>query len=482
MSSDLRQRTLKGLFWSGFERVTAQAVTFVLTLILARLVSPDDYGTLAIVMVFVALSEILVDSGFANALVRKQDCSDVDRSTVLYFNIVVAVLMYALLYVSAPLIASFYDNELLRPLVRYTSLIIVVNSLSIVQKAILTSKIDFKKQTIVTLTSSIVGGAVGVALAYKGYGVVALVSQAILVATVRTILLWVLVWWQPMFVFSRSSFDELFGYSYKLMLSGLIVGGANQIIQLLMGKFFSLSTLGYYNYSKRVADFPSTNISSTIQRVLFASFSQIQNDDRLLSEKFRESLVVSMSIIFPIMFGLSMLCEPIIELLLTPQWRPTIPLLRIVSITMAFWPLLMFNINILWVKKRSDLSLMLEVINTSIKLVVIISLFRYGILAVCAGLTLVTIINFFTYAYFISNISSYSFSRQIKDILRVMLKPLLASILSYFVIEALSAGNLAKIIFGYLSIFVIDIALVVLFKGYDYDLLRKYSRQIFDHK
>ena len=473
MAESLKQKAVKGLIWSGIERLSGQIVTFVLTLILARLVTPHDYGVLAIVMVFVSISSLIVDAGFANALIRKVDCTDEDRSTVLYFNIATSIILYGILYLFTPNIASFYNNIDLIPLIRSATTVIIINSFSIVQQAILTAQIDFKKQTKISLSSSIISGLVGIWLAYQGYGVWALVMQTIILASIRVIMLWLVVRWRPLIVFSSNSFKDLFGYSYKLMLSNLIVKGGNETLQLLMGFFFSTANLGYYNYSKRMADFPSTNITTTIQRVLFPVFSKIQTNDHQLAENFRQSLVLGMTAIFPIMFGISVLAEPLVNILLTSEWKPVIPILSITAITMGVWPLLLFNMNILWVKKRSDLSLILEIVAMVVKLAVVLYLFRFGLLYVCMGFAVVTVINFITYAYVTSRLISYNYITQILDICKVLFKSALASFATFYLVIPNIDNNVLQLLFGFISIVVITSFLTILCKGYEYKLIVK---------
>lgn len=456
MADDLKAKTIKGLIWSGIERLSGQIVTFVLTLILARLVTPNDYGTLAIVMVFITISGFMVDAGFTNALIRKVDCTDTDRSTVLYFNIVVSGVMYGILYLLTPYIASFYHNEALTLLIRCASVVIIINSLSIVQQATLTARIDFKKQTIISLTSSIISGILGIYLAYNGYGVWALIAQTVSLATIKSIMLWCVVRWKPLLVFSKDSFKDLFGYSYKLMLSNLIVSGSNEIIQLMLGKFYSMSSLGHYNYANKIGSFMPTHISNTIQRVLFPVFSQIQEDEEKLAYNFRKSLVLSMALILPLMFCIFALAEPIIKTLLTDEWLPTVPLLRIVAITMALWPLLFFNINVLWVKKRSELSLRLEIINIIIKLSLVVGLYKFnGILGICIALCIAQFINFIIYAIYTARVIPYSVTNQLKDILYLLLAVTAPTLLVYFLILPLVGNVLLQFAIGCSVVFLL---------------------------
>ncbi len=334
---NLKQKTVKGLLWSGVERFLGQIITFTLTLVLARLVTPEDYGVLAIVMVFVTVAGLIVDAGFANALIQKVDCTNVDKSTVFYLNVFISMVLFILLWIFTPLVSHFYNNLELISLIRVASIVIIINSFSIVQTATLQSQIDFKKQTFISLISSIASGCVGIYLAYKGYGVWALVIQQIVLAFVRCVMLWLTIRWKPLFVFSIESFKELFGYSSKLLISNLVVHAGKDIIQLALGKFFSVTSLGYYNYANKLGAFLPSSITLSIQRVLFPAFSKIQDNDEQLYANHKKSLVLSMAFIFPLMFGIAALAEPIIKILLTEEWYSTIPLLIVIAITYSIW-------------------------------------------------------------------------------------------------------------------------------------------------
>lgn len=472
MPDNLKTTTTKGLIWSGVERLSGQIVTFVLALILARLVTPSDYGVLAIVMVFVTVSGVMVDAGFANALIRKVDCTDADRSTVLYFNIVVSIIIYGLLYLCSPLIANLYNKPELVNLVRCASTIVVINSLGIVQQATLTSRIDFKKQTYISLVSSIISGGIGILMAYKGFGVWALVVQSILVAIIRVAMLWIMVAWKPILVFSTASFKDMFGYSYKLMFSNLIVQGGKQVIQLLLGKFYSVADLGYYNYANRLGHFIPSNAAVTIQRVLFPAFSQIQDNDVRLAENFRKSLVLSMAIIVPVMFGVAALAEPIIKLLLTDEWLPTIPLLQVICITMAIWPLLYFNMNILWVKKRSDLSLRLEIINIVFRLTIVLGFLKLGILWVCIALCIAEVLNFLMYAYYVGKVSSYGLTSQIKDLVFIFGVSAVSAFFVNHIVLHYCSSSILQFFVGTILIIAFYAMFIYIQKGYIYNLIQ----------
>ncbi len=476
MSESLTKKSTRGLIWSGVERLSWQLISFTLALVLARLVTPADYGLLAVVMVFVTISGIVVDAGFANALIRKADCTDLDRSTVLYFNVAVSIILYGVLYLSAPLIARTYANMELVALLRCASIIVVINALGVVQQAVLTSRIDFKRQTSISLVSSLASGSAALLLAYRGYGVWALVLYSILSSLIRVLMLWIVVAWRPRLAFSVDSFRDLFGYSYKLMFSNLIVQGSRQLVQLILGGFYSISDLGYYNYANRLGSFAPHHLSTSIQRVLFPIFSQIQNDEEKLVASFRKSLVLSMAIIVPVACGLASLADPIITILLTPEWVATLPLLRVVCVTMAIWPLLYFNMNILWVKKRSDISLRLEAINITLRILIVLALFKLGILWVCVALALAELLNFVIYARCVGRVISYSLGRQLADLYPIYVVAAAAAIVTHAAAQQIAEPVIALIV-GVVVMALLYCGLLILVRGYIFYAFKSILRE-----
>ncbi len=471
VGDSLRVRGFKGMFWSGVERLLSQAITFVVTLILARLVTPADYGLLAIVMVFVNIAGVMVDGGFANALIRDPECDDRDRSTVLYFNIVVAVAIYIVLYFVAPLLAMLYDNQRVVGLVRVASTIVIINSFAVVQHSILVSELDFKRQGIISLVAATLSGAVGILMAYWGYGVWALLVQATVSAALRALLLWFVVAWRPLLCFSRSSFERLFGYSSKLLLSNLIVSGGNELFQLLIGRLFSTTNLGFYNYTRRMASFLSCNIAITFQRVLFPMLSRLKGDQVQLASLFRRSLVATMSLIMPLMFGLSALSEPIIRLLLSQEWYAAIPILRIVAITLAIYPLLLLNINILYVEGRSDLSLRVESVSIAVNFLIIYLLHNHSLNLLCVALAIKEFLNFLLYASIVGRINSYRLGAQLRDLLPIALRSVVAMVVVRYLLLPNLGGPLVQIVVGYCAIFALYCVMLFWMKSYDYRLL-----------
>lgn len=355
MSENLKSKTQKGLVWSFVERFATQGVQFLFGIILARLLSPEDYGTIAMPLVFLAIAQCFIDSGFSTALIRKPDLTEEDLSTAFYFNIGVGVICYFALFLSSPLIADFYNTPILSDLLKVTALATLFNPLCAVQQAILTRKIDFKTQAIVSLSGAIVSGSVGLVMAYSGYGIWSLVFQQVGGYVIRTILLWMLGRWKPKRKWSWESFRYLWGFGSKMLGSALLDTTYNNIYPIVIGKFFSANDLGNYTRAQQFSSLPSSNVTGVLQRVTFPILSSIQNEDERLARNYRKILKMSAFLIFPMMLMLSAIADPLIRVLLTDKWEGSIILLQIVCFQMMWYPIHAINLNLLTVKGRSDL-------------------------------------------------------------------------------------------------------------------------------
>ncbi len=329
MDSVLKKKTIIGTFWSAIDRFSVQGINFILSLIIARLLEPSDYGIIAMISLFLTLSNTFVDSGFANALIRKNDRTETDNSTVFYFNIVIGIIVYAIVWMLAPYIANFYNMPLLDKVMKVTALTIPFYSLSIVQQAILTINIDFKSQAKISVISAFLSGVIGVILAYNEAGVWSLSIQMISAAFFRMLLLWWYIKWLPTKSFSKRSFEELFSFGSKLLLANIVVTVGNNITTLIIGKKFAQKQLGFYNRAEQIGYFPATNLTAILQRVTFPVFSQIQDGPITLRNSFLKTIQVTSLLTFFIMGSLFILAEPLIIALLTSKWSSSIKLLQI---------------------------------------------------------------------------------------------------------------------------------------------------------
>lgn len=416
MSESLKHKTLRGTLWSSIERFSVQGVMFVVMIIMARILTPEDYGLVGMLTIFIAISQSLIDSGFSQALIRKQDRSEIDNSTVFYFNIAVGVILYLILFFSAPLIAKFYNEPILVPITRVISLSILINSFVVVQRALLTVNIDFKTQAKASFSAAIASGIVGITMAYTGWGVWAIVWYQITNLAVNVGLLWIFSKWRPQLVYSWQSFKELFFFGSKLAASGILDTLYNNIFLIVIGKIFKASDLGYYTRAQQFAAFPSSNLTGIIQRVTFPVLCTIQDDDERLQSVYRRFLRLSAFLIFPLMIGLAAVAKPLVLLLLKEQWEFAATLLSIICLSMMWYPIHSINLNLLQVKGRSDLFLKLEIVKKCVGIVILCGTIPLGLVAMCWGTVLSSLISLIINTHYTGKLIQVGFLKQMKDL------------------------------------------------------------------
>ncbi len=463
MPQSLKSQTVKGTIWSSLERFSVQGVMFLVMIIMARLLTPADYGLVGMLTVFIAVSQSLVDSGFSQALIRKQDRSQTDNSTVFFFNIGVGIVLYLILFLSAPLIARFYDEPLLTPLTRVIGLSVLINSFVVVQRALLTVKIDFKTQAKASMTAAVISGAAGIYFAYTGLGVWAIAVQQLSNLIINTAMLWIMSHWRPSMTYSWKSFKELFGFGSKLALSGILDTIYNNLYLIVIGKFFRAADLGFYTRAHQFAAFPSLNVSGIIQRVTFPVLCSIQDDDARLRDVYQRFLRLSAFIVFPLMMGLAALARPLVLLLLKEQWLMAATLLQILCFAMMWYPIHAINLNLLQVKGRSDLFLRLEVIKKIVGVAIMCATIPMGITAMCCGSIASSLIALAINTHYTGKLIQVGFLVQMRDLLPTILSSLLmgAAVLG---LTWVIPGNLMQIITGTLAGVVIY-ALIALMTG-----------------
>ena len=443
----LKQATTKGLFWSSVERFSNQGVSFVFSIILARILAPSDFGIVAMIGIFFAVAQSFVDSGFSNALVRKTDRREEDLSTCFYFNIGVGIVAYTVLFLIAPFIADFYNQPILSPIIRITGLGVVLNSLCVVQQALFTIRIDFKSQAKVTLSATIISGIVGVVLAYQGYGVWALVWQGVVMSLVRMGLLWLMSKWRPKTGFSKDSFHYLFGYGSKLLASGLLDTIYNNIYPIVIGKFYSPSQLGNYSRALSFAQLPSSNITSILQRVTFPVLSSIQDDLPRLQTNYRRLLKLSAFIVFPLMMGLAAVAFPLIRVVLTPKWEGCSLYLQIICFALIWYPIHAINLNLLQVKGRSDLFLRLEIIKKIVGVCIMCITIPLGITAMCIGMVVSSLISLFINTHYTGKLIYVGYIKQMRDLLPIFINSLIMGGIVYLCIQ-ISDNDIVQLSLG----------------------------------
>lgn len=415
----LKNKTKKGLAWSMVERFATQGVQFLFGIILARLLSPDDYGVIAMPLVFLAIAQCIIDSGFSTALIRKPELTEDDLSTAFYFNIGVGILCYTILFFSSPLIADFYHTPILSSLLKVTALAVLFNPLCAVQQAILTRKIDFKTQAVVSLSGAVVSGIVGLYMAYNGFGVWSLVFQQVGGYVMRTILFWGLGKWKPKRKWSWESFHYLWGFGSKMLGSGLLDTIYNNIYPIVIGKYFSAQDLGNYTRAQQFSSLPSSNVTGVLQRVTFPVLSSIQNEDERLARNYRKILKLSAFLIFPLMLLLSAIADPLVRVLLTDKWEGCIILLQILCFSLMWYPIHAINLNLLTVKGRSDLFFRLEVIKKVIGVCIMCIAIPHGILWMVSGSIVASMITLLVNTYYTGKLINVGFVKQMGDLLPI---------------------------------------------------------------
>ena len=419
MSDNLNSKAtvFSNLIWRFAERCGAQGVAFVVSLVLARLLSPEDYGTIALVTVFITILQVFVDSGLGNALIQKKDADDVDFSSVFYFNVLVCAILYLGIFFAAPMLALFYDDLELVPVIRVLSLTIVISGVKNVQQAFVSRTMQFKRFFFATLGGTIGAAFLGIFLAYMGYGVWAQVAQQLFNTTVDTLILWVTVKWRTKWVFSFSRLKELLSFGWKLLVSALLDTTYNQLRQLIIGKLYTTADLAYYNKANQFPNLIVTNINTAIDSVVFPAMSMEQDDPQRVKAMTRRAIKTSIYIMAPMMLGLAAVAEPMIRLLITDKWLPCVPYLRVFCITFMFYPIHTSNLNAIKAMGRSDLFLKLEIMKKIVGLIVLMSTIWISVEAMTYSLLLVSLMSQIINSWPNRKLMDYSYLAQLRDIM-----------------------------------------------------------------
>lgn len=414
---------------------------------MARLLDPTDYGLVGMLTIFIAISQALVDSGFSQALIRKQKRTQTDNSTVFYFNIAVGLILYLILFFAAPAIARFYSQPLLVPLTRVIGLSVLINSFVVVQRALFTVQIDFKTQAKASMSAALVSGAVGIYMAYTGFGVWSIAAQQIVNLLVNVSLLWVMSSWRPSWAYSWKSFREFFSFGSRLAASSILDCIYNNLYLIVIGKVFNASDLGYYTRANQFASFPSSNLTGILQRVTFPVLCKIQNDDQHLRDIYIKFLRIAAFVIFPLMISLAAIAKPLVLVLLNQKWEFAAVLLQILCLSMMWFPIHAINLNLLQVKGRSDLFLRLEVIKKGVGVAILCATIPFGLIVMCWGLVLYSLLALIINTHFTGKLINVGFFRQMGDIFPILLYSLVMGAAEWGV-TLLIPGNLLKVVVG----------------------------------
>lgn len=417
MSDSLKKKTVKGVGWSFADNIANSGVSFLVGLVLARLLTPEEYGLIGIITIFIVVFNSIVDSGFSNALIRKNDASDRDYNTVFITNLLLSVFLFVLLYACAPAISRFFTQPQLIPLTRVMGCIVIINAFAIIQRTILVKRIDFKTQTKVSLISSIASGVVGIGMAISGMGVWSLVGQQISRQLLNSLFLWVYNKWLPKLQFSVASFKELFSFGWKLLVSGLIDTIWKEIYQLVIGKYYSTETLGQYTRAHQFSSVFSSNLTTIVQRVSYPVLSSIQDDKQRMKAAYKKVIKTTMLVTFVCMLSLAAIAKPMVLVLIGDKWLPCVAFLQILCFSMMLYPLHAINLNMLQVQGRSDLFLKLEIAKKTIAVIPVLLGIFIGIYWMLWGSVITGIIAYYLNAYYSGKFLGYSIWEQIKDIL-----------------------------------------------------------------
>lgn len=412
----LKDKTVKGVGWSAIDNVAQYAVSFIVSIVLARLLSPDDYGLIGLTAVFTAVCTSLINGGFSSALIRKKDVTDEDYNTAFIVNLGMSLLLYTVIIFSAPAIARFFNRTELVALTRVSSLGMIIGALALVQRVRLTKRIDFKTQTKITLIASICSGVIGIVMAALGCGVWALVVQQLSSQLLGTILLWFFNKWVPKLRFSKQSFHCLFGFGWKMMASSLLDTVWKELYQIVVGKFYSPATLGQYTRAGQFSKLFSSNLTSVIQRVTFPILSNIQDDKERMVAAYRRIIKTTMFVAAICMFFLGAISEPLLYCLIGPKWHDAAVYLPLICIGGSLYPLHAINLNMLQVQGRSDLFLGLEIVKKIIALGPLFVGAFIGIMPMLYTNLVTGVVAYFLNSYYSGKFLGYSSWKQIKDI------------------------------------------------------------------
>lgn len=428
----LKNKTIKGVGWSAADALLGQGVTFIVGLVLARLLSPDEYGLIGICLIFTTVLNGIVDSGFSNALIRKNEVTDEDYNTMFTTNMAISIVLYVLLFISAPLVSDFFHRIELTALVRLTGLILFFNALSITQVTILTKNIDFKTKTKASLVSAIISGVIGIAMAFMGYGVWSLVAQQLSKQLLYTLCLWVLSKWWPKFTFYKDSFKYMWGFGWKLLASGILNNVWNQLYQVVIGRCYTSSTLGHYTRANEYASIFSSNLTSIVQRVSYPVLAEIQDDKERMVLGYRKVIKVTMFVTAVCMISLGAVSEPLIYTLIGTKWHEAATYLPLICISMSLYPLHAINLNILQVLGRSDIFLYLEIFKKIVGLLPLVIGIFYGIYYMLLASILTGIISLYLNTWYTGKTLNYTFVKQIRDIAPSYFTALVIAVAVYF--------------------------------------------------
>ena len=462
----LRKQATTGMVWTFAQQFGNQLVGFFVSLLLARLLLPEEFGLIGMIAIFVAIGNTLLNGGLTSSLIRSQDLDEDYFSTVFFFNLGASVVIYIFIFFLAPAIANFYNQEILTNLLRVYSLTFIIQALSAVQLARLTKKMDFKTQTVISIPATLIGGLLGIWLAFRGYGVWSLVLSYMTTSFLTTIQLWYYSKWVPVLVFNLSKFRNHINFGYKLTLSGLLDTIFSNLYIIIIGKYFSAAQVGYYTRAETMKQLPVINISNALNKVTYPLFSGIQDDKIRLKRVYKQIMQMVIFVIAPILILLAVLAEPTFRFLFTEKWLPAVPYFQILCVTGILYPIHAYNLNILAVKGRSDLVLKLEVLKKIIIVLTILVAIKYGIIGLLYGQVITSIIAFIINSHYTGRLIDYNALEQLKDVFPAIIIATIAgaTVLIFDLFYLSGMLDLLRIMIGILVGFLIYISLAYILK------------------
>lgn len=429
-----QEKVLSSLLWKLLERSGTQGIQFIVQIVLARILLPTDYGTIALIAIFITIANVFVQSGFNTALIQKKDATEDDFSSVFYLTLLIATLLYILIFFTAPYIAHFYQIPELKSVLRVLSITLFFGAFNSIQNAVIARRMDFKKLFTSSLGAIILSGITGIVLAYAGLGVWALVVQQLVNQLAVTVILWFTVNWRPKLIFSFERIKVLFSYGWKLLLSSLIDTLYMNLRSLIVGKIYSPSMLGYYNRGDQFPQLIVSNINGSIQSVMLPTLSSEQDNKQKVKELVRRSIVTSSFLLFPIMIGLAVVGEPLIKIILTDKWLPCVPFMQIFCLSYALWPIHTANLQAINALGRSDIFLKLEIIKKTMGIVILVISMFFGVYAIAIGTLVSGIISTFINSHPNLKLLNYSYKEQIKDIMPSLLISIIMGVIVYSIL------------------------------------------------
>lgn len=413
---NLTNKTISGMIWKFAERVGAQLVTTVVSIILARILMPEDYGIISLITIFITICDVFISSGFGNALIQKFNVDEVDFSSVFYASLAISVVLYFVLFFSAPFIAKFYENDIITIILRVMGLRLPIAAVYSVQQAYVSRQMQFRKFFIATLIGTIISGGVGIGMAYGRFGVWALVGQNMTNIFVNMIVLFIVVRWTPKLVFSFKKIKGLLSYGWKLLISGLLESGYNQVRGLIIGKMYTTADLAYYDQGQKYPSLIANNLNSSMNSVLLSAMSKRQDDREKVKQATRKSIKLSAYILIPCMVGLACVAEQFVHVILTDKWLDAVPYIQIMCAIYALYPIQTANLTAIQAIGRSDLFLILEIIKKVVGIAALVASMWFGVLWIALTMLITTIFSSFVNAFPNKKLLNYSYLEQIKDI------------------------------------------------------------------